>query len=696
MGKIIKFVAIVALAAVAMVAFSYLAPALFSAFGGSVAAGMTASSALAAAGTSAAAIAAKVVAGMIVTLGMSLATRMIMGKPKTLGSALSFNITTDPTAPRKIVFGRTAAGTDERFHEKVKRDSWAYMTELIAANSKSAFWTQQPRVTAILKKGDYLHRVIALASHRVHKVSKVYLEDELSYLNGSTTGKYDDKSGLVIGAIEEGDAENAEKFGSGDYWKNTATFTGCAYLKMIFRLSTDNYPDGLPTRITTIVDGCPVYDPRLDSTVGGVGSHRANNQDTWSFISGSEDIGRNPALALLTYLIGWKINGRLAWGMGIPVDRIDLGNFMTYANMCEEPVVTNDGTTTNRYFCDVLLSTADTHETNINIIAAAMGTAKLVDTAGMYQLIGGYDDLDGPSITFTPDDLIGQYSHTPDNLSLKDSYNIARGRFPDPENLYQLNDWGQIEIAPLDDNMPRPVVLDFAAISRFEQAQRIAKQNLVRNKYTGTFSGIFGPKAFAVQVGSLVRMVVPELGWVTNGKLFRVISQSETVDLAFNMTLQEEAAQIYAWDDDETKELPPYVKVPAYDPYESIGVEGLVASTRTITNSNGAQVGQIDVSWIAPDAGVQAIQIEFREQNGDTWQTATDRFSHEAEMFSFSAIAGGVNHIIRARFLMFSGMWGSWTETQVESLRDSYASSVVGYLTNENVSFPSDATGNIT
>jgi hypothetical protein len=695
MGKIVKFVAVVALAVVAMVAFSYLAPALFTAFGGTVAAGATASSALAAAGTSFAAIAAKVVAGMIVSLGMAMASRMILGKPKAFGSALSYSITTDPTAARKIVFGHTAAGTDERFHEKIKRDSWDYLRDLAASNSKSAFWGQHSSLT-VLKKGDYLHRVIALASHKVHNVEHVYLEDELSYQNGQTTGTYKNDSGLLIGAVAEGSADNAEKFGSGTYWTDSASFTGCAYLKLIFRLSTDNYPDGLPTRITTIVDGCPVYDPRLDSTVGGSGPHRANNQDTWTYQNGSQDIGRNPALALLTYLIGWRINGRLAWGMGVPVDRIDLGNFMTYANMCEEPVTTKAGTTVNRYYCDCLLTTSDTHETNINIIASAMGTAKLIDTSGVYQLIGGYDDLDGPTITFTKDDLISQYDYTPDNLSLKDTYTIARGRFPDPENLYVLNDWGQIEIAPLIDGIPRPVVLDFAGVTRYEQAQRIAKQTLVRNRYTATFSSVFGPKAFAVQVGSLVRMVVPELGWVTNGKLFRVISQSETVDLAFNMTLQEEAAQIYAWDDDEARDLPPVVKVPAYDPNEKIGVEGLNATTRTVANSNGGLASQIDISWIAPDAGVQAIQIEYREQNGDTWQTATDRFNHEAEAFSFSAIAGGVNHIIRARFLMFSGMWGNWTQTDVTSAKDSNGSSIIGYLTNEAVAFPSDAAGNIT
>ncbi len=632
------------------------------------------------------------VAGVIVGLGMSLASRLIMGKPKMFGSGLSYNITTDPTAPRKIVFGRTAAGADERFHEKLKRSGWTYLHDRIEANANSPFKGQTLAVS-IFKKGTYLHRVVALASHRIHNVRQVYLEDELSYSSNITVGRYKDDNGLLIGAIKEGSTDNAEEFGSGNYWKDTATFTGCAHLKMIFKLDTDIYPDGLPTRITTVVDGCPVYDPRLDSTAGGIGSHRASNQETWSFVDGGKDIGRNPALCLLAYLIGWRINGRLAWGMGVPVDRIDLGNFITYANMCEEPVITSSGTV-QRFYCDCLLTTADTHEANINVISAAMGTAKLVDTAGMYQLIAGYDDLDGPTITFTPDDLIGQYSYTPDNASLKDTFSLARGRFPDPENLYQLNDWGQIEIAPLDDGIPRPMVLDFAAVTRFEQAQRIAKQNLVRNRYTATFSSIFGPKAFMVQVGSLVRMVIPELGW--NGKLFRVISQAETVDLTFNMTLQEEDAQIYAWDDDETKPLPAVVKVPAYNPNESIPVEALLSTTRTITNSNGALVSQIDVTWVAPDDGVQAIQIEYRAQNDENWQTATDRFNHEAEAFTFMAMAGGVNHIIRARYLMFSGKWGNWTTTEVISARDTNASTILGYLTNEYVAFPSDTDGNIT
>ena len=59
-----------------------------------------------------------------------------------------------------------------------------------------------------------------------------------------------------------------------------------------------------------------LYDPRMDSTVaGGSGAQRADDQTTWVW---DDDACRNPALALLFYLLGWRINGELAVGKGIP------------------------------------------------------------------------------------------------------------------------------------------------------------------------------------------------------------------------------------------------------------------------------------------------------------------------------------------------------------------------------------------
>lgn len=668
-----SLLAVVAVAVLVTVAMPALAGALFSAFGGT--------GSLAAAGAmNAAAIGAKVAAGIIIATAAGLASKLLLGSAKSLngGSVSRLEISIDPTAPRKIVFGTTAAGADERYHELTNK-AGNYIEESSEGDDA---------------KGDYQHRVIALASHKLHAVRSVWLNDVLCYNNGTATGKYTEKAGLKITAITEGSSANAAPFASGNFWTTACKFTGCAYLRISQKLDADVYPDGLPTRLTTVVDGCPVYDPRQDSTNGGSGGHRWNDQNTWSFVSASDEIGRNPALCLLTYLIGYRINGKLAWGMGIPAARIDLGNFIAYANMADE-IVSAGSITVKRYQADCLLSTADSHETNINILTAAMGSAKMIDAGGVYQLVGGYNDLDGPVFVMTLDDILQGYEWNPSAASIQNRYNVARGRFANPNKLYVLEDWGRLEIAPLADDIPRTLTMEFASVTRPESCQRIAKQALVRNAYTGTFSAVFGPRAFAVQVGSLVRLIIPHRGWDQPGTLFRVISQAESTDLIFQMTLQEEDEAIYAWDEDESVPLPPDVRPPAYDPNKTVPVQQLAANARSILNSYGETTSQIDVSWLTPDAAVSGIQIECREQNGSKWQTLTDRFEEGAGEFTFTAMAGGVTHEVRARYIMFSGIYGPWSTVEITSLESNRNTGVVGYLTDERAVFVANSSGAI-
>src|SRR3546814_10792832 len=98
--------------------------------------------------------------------------------------------------------------------------------------------------------------------------------------------------------------------------------------------------------MTVIGDGAPVYDPRKDSSVGGSGSQQADNHASWTW---DDNAARNPALQLLWYLLGWRINDRLALGRGVPVERIDLDSFMTAANACDETVVLAAGGSEPRY-----------------------------------------------------------------------------------------------------------------------------------------------------------------------------------------------------------------------------------------------------------------------------------------------------------------------------------------------------------
>lgn len=630
MSKVIKIVALVAVAAAIIVFAAPIAGALASA-GAALGIG---------AGVASAALVSSIV-GIGISLGLSAAMSVFVKAPKGVTQSLvdRLNSSIVPSAPRKIVFGRTAAGNDVRFFE-----------------------------THGNKKDQYA-QVIALASHRVHAIKTFTIEDELSW-QGYLTGKY--AAGItVFRAITEGNAANAASLGSGSYWNSASKFTGCAYLAINWKLDSKIFTQGIPSRNVTVVEGCPLYDPRRDSSRGGSGAHRSTDQTTWSFYDGSVELGRNPALALLTYLIGYRINGKLVWGMGVPIERINLDNFKIYANVCEERVSRLDGSTVQRYTVDGVLSTSDTHETAISSISAAMGSCKLTDAGGRYTLVGGYDDTMGPKVSFTESDIVAPsgsaspYNWTP-APSVRDTFNIARGRFADPAQGYSLVDWGVIETDPLPDLVPRTMTIDLGFVSSAEACQRIAKQFLLREAKTpGMFAATFGPKAFASEVGSLVTLSLVAQGW--NNKLFRVIEQAENHDLLFTMTLREESPEVYAWDREE-KPLPASIRPPGYNPLDTISPANLMLTSNSFGGANGINVSEVRVAW-TPETSlrVRGIQIESRLVGNTAWTEEASLHDAVAGEFRFASNAPGVSVEVRVRYRMDTGVYSPWVSATINT-----------------------------
>jgi hypothetical protein len=627
MSKVLKVVAIVAIA-VAVVVF---APAI----GGALASVI---GSLGIATVSAAAVTSWLI-GAAITTALSAALTPFRKTPSMSNSmADRLQGSVNPTAPRKIVFGLTAAGNDVRFFETYG------------------------------KKKDRYAQVVALASHKINAVQGFYVENDLVSTGNGLISHQDGFES--VRAVTEGRPGNGFAAGSGTYWRNTASFTGCAYIALTWKLSNDAWPNGMPSATRTIVEGCPLYDPRLDSTNGGQGNHRPTDQNTWGWRNGGVEIGRNPALALLAYLIGWRINGKLVWGMGVPLTNIDLDSFRTFANVCEERVATQAGYTVQRYTCDGIFSTADGHDTVINAITAAMGSTKLVDVGGAYTLVGGYDDTAGPKVALTADDLVGApgsaspYVWSPAPPS-RERFNIVRGRFADPANLYQLSDWGEpIEQPALADMVPRTMPLDLGCVSRAETCQRIAKQFLLREyKTPGKFSATFGPNAFAAQVGSLVTLTIPKEGW--NAKLFRVEDQTETHDMFYQMTLREESAAIYAWDREE-KPLPPNIRPEGYNPNDVLKPENLSLTSESYEGANHYNVSEVHVSWTPEDSGrVSGIHIQSRPVGVSGWSEQAALHDPVAGIFTFTSNAPGIDIEVRARFRMSNAIYGPWVSATI-------------------------------
>jgi len=246
-----------------------------------------------------------------------------------------------PSTPRKAVFGTTAMPLDLRYHE--------------------SSGTNQ----------EYVDYIIAVAAHKVKSIDEIWFEEKLAWsASGGVTATY---SGyLTVTTRTEGTAANTIAINGGTKWGTSRRLTGCAYvhlrIKRTGNTKTAESPlvGGLPSRVTIIGDGAALYDPRKDSTVpGGSGSHRATDQTTWGVYTDADDTD-NPALQLLWWLLGWKINGKLSVGAGVPYTRIDMESFITAANICDESVTLATGGTQKRYRTSGTASDADDRMDIIN------------------------------------------------------------------------------------------------------------------------------------------------------------------------------------------------------------------------------------------------------------------------------------------------------------------------------------------
>lgn len=490
------------------------------------------------------------VGSAILAIGASMAlssvSSLVFGN-KTPRSQLSrLNVSLDVTTPRKAVFGTTAMNLDIRYQEAS------------GANQ------------------EYIDYVMCVAAHKVKSIDEIWFEEKQAWTSGGgVTSTY---SGyLTVNTILEGGAASYFTVNGGSRWGADERMTGCALVHIRIKRTGNSKKsesplvNGMPSRVTIIGEGALLYDPRLDSTVtGGSGAHRADDQATWGSYTAADDTD-NPALQLLWWLLGWKINDRLSIGCGVPPERIDLPSFITAANICDEDVTLAIGGTQKRYRTSGTASDADDRMGIINTFLSCMN-GTLRDSGGKLTLQVMKNDLADYVLDFDENDIIGEFEWN-QTRGLTDSYNAARGRFIDPStnSLYQMADYPEVGFAS-PDGIPRVMALDLPYVEDGRRAQRIAKQVLQRNQYRGMFSATFKAKALGCSVGDVVRISFSALGW--SNKLFRVVSQEIRFDGLVPMALVEENAAIYAWDAEDVAPVTPTAPV-VYNPLNNPFMQGI-------------------------------------------------------------------------------------------------------------------------
>lgn len=509
-------------------------------------------------------------AATAIAVGLSVGASLLNKKskpPKNSPEALDrLRANLDPRTPRKTAVGITALATDIRDEE---------------------FTDDQT----------YFHRFIVCASHEVESIDEIWFDDERVW--SSSGGVEGEASGyLTVATRTEGSAANAINISS--RMGSTRRYTGLAYVHLRYKLTGNSkkaespYAQGITTRITIRGKGAALPDPRDPA-------QDMDDQSTWVW---DDDACRNPALALLFYLLGYRITNPstsdelLAVGKGIPANRIDLDSFAVAANICDEEIGKVGGGTEPRYRCDGVWSEGDSPTTVMDMLKATMN-ADLDDVGGKLRLTIFHDDLADVAAEFDDGDIIDafEWQSVP---PLDQTFNIVQGAYTDGGDvgLYQQVDYPRQE-ATSPDGIDRISTFNLPMVESVGQAQRLAAMRLERQRYGGVFSAEFQATAWKVQKNSIVKLTFAQTGFTE--KLFRVAEMEIRQDGVVPMTLVEENAAIYT-PPSLAAAIAPVASTPyqrALDPLVQVilaGEQNLIATSSQVGLSVTATDDEITIS----------------------------------------------------------------------------------------------------
>ena len=577
-------------------------------------------------------VAAMAAAGAAIGALTGISSVLLAPDAPDLGASIGrLNVSVDPQSLGKWIFGETACATD-----------MVYAEEYTTGGQNQSF------------------EIFAAAAHLIDSFGTLHLNDELITFTGSDPelagGRW---TAILEKHTRLGTSTQAAIIPTGSAHPSTAQGRGLAQFGLNFDLHDSKLQEtlggGIPTRITQVVKGAPVYDPRLDSTRGGSGAHRADDQTTWEYANGGTDIGENWALIVVFYLLGWETNGKLSFGVGVDPDDIDWDQAIAAANVCEETV---DGA--SRYKIGGIISLSNDHGRIIGQLEAAIG-GKVSKVGGKYYIWAPNDDLVSAG-TIVDEDLVRnvgvEFSASGPLGLLK---NTARGDFVSPADLYQLKPYPEVEetTAVTDDGRLRLMDRSFPFTQVESIAERVAREMIRRTRFSGTWMFATGPKGLLFQPFDVITINLEETD--DTNQLVRILDMTYGQGGIVAMEVIEEDASIY---DTSTAlgtsitQLDPST----FDPTTTIAVTGLAAVAASISGTAGTLIDSFDVTWDDPGSLVATTEVQYKPSAEAEWQFVPDARSDFLKA-TVSPLEAGTVYDVRARHVTIVGVVGVFSAT---------------------------------
>jgi hypothetical protein len=400
-------------------------------------------------------------------------------------------------------------------------------------------------------------------------------------------------------------------------WTSDHKLSGLAYVALRFKWNQDAF-NGLP-EVRVTVRGKKIYDPRLDSTKGGSGSHRQDTASTWAYSA-------NSSLVLLDYLRNTR------YGKGLPNDAFETNydTFKTSANTCDTQVTPYSGATSdiNLFETNAVIDSEKKVLENVRELLVPM-RAIFNYTQGKYKII--IEGSGSSQLLLTKDNVVSEVKLQGESKSEK--YNRVIGTFTNPEKDYQSD---TVSFPPFDDSA-LPVEdqhatmlsddnntllersFDMLQVTSPYQAEEICENILKRSRNNLKAEVTVTSEALNLSIGDIVTATYDTAGF--SAKPFRVMSLAINSDSTVTLGLEEHQDNFYTWE--EKGEAPTIADTILPNPFSVSAPVSVTLSDQLIQYSDGVVITALDVTIGASlDNFVDYYQVEYKLSTDSTYQVS--------------------------------------------------------------------------
>jgi hypothetical protein len=390
-------------------------------------------------------------------------------------------------------------------------------------------------------------------------------------------------------------------------WTSDHKLSGLAYVAFRFKWNQDAY-NGLP-EVRVTLRGKKIYDPRLDTTKGGSGSHRQDTASTWAYSA-------NSSLILLDYLRNTR------YGKGLPNDAFETNydSFKTSANTCDTQVTPYSGATSdiNLFETNAVIDSEKKVLENVRELLVPM-RAIFNYTQGKYKII--IEGSGASQLLLTKDNVVSEVKLQGESKSEK--YNRVIGTYTNPDKDYQSDtvSYPPFDDAHLDSADRHATMLtednetllertvDMLQVSSPYQAEEICENILKRSRNNLKAEVTVTSEGLNLSIGDIVTATYDTAGFSV--KPFRVMSLAINSDSTVTLGIEEHQDEFYDYED--KLEAPTIADTVLPNVFSVSAPVSVTLDDQLIEYSDGVVITALDVTIGASlDNFVDYYQVEYK------------------------------------------------------------------------------------